>query len=56
MMCNFSQPLRSYKSYKNDKFNKYLAKARNICRAIDDLSLNEEDKKKLKKEIREIIK
>ena len=41
----------SYDSFKKRKFHKYKEKARNLFKCIDDLSLSDRDKLKLKDDI-----
>lgn len=45
----------SYKSHKNTVFNKYLAKTRVLKQGIKDNSLKEGDKKKLVRQMVEIL-
>ncbi len=53
--CRFTEPIRSYKSVKNETFNKYEAKFRNIRNNIRQNSLKESDKLKLKKRLIKIL-
>lgn len=45
----------SYKSYKNEQFNKKFQKAVNLLNSIDATSLKLEDKKRLKENIKELF-
>jgi len=45
----------AYKPYKNEQFNKKLAKARQLINSIDETSLKAEDKKILKQKIKELF-
>lgn len=44
-----------YSSYKNRFFNKYLEKARQFRNAVNQTSLKEADKTRLKKQIAKIL-
>jgi hypothetical protein len=45
----------SYKEYKAEKFEKTKTKVEQILKGIDQLSLKEEDKKKLIKQIKILV-
>jgi len=51
----YSYKVREYKPYKNEQFNKKLAKARSLINSIDETSLRPEDKKQLKNQIKELF-
>lgn len=53
---DYSEKVREYKPYKNEQFNKKLAKAKSLLNSIDDTSLKKEDKVKLKNQISELFK
>ena len=42
---------RSYKSVKNEKFNKIIQKADRLLQMIQESSLRDEDKKKIRKRL-----
>jgi len=55
-MCQDSnKELESYSSYKKRFFNKYKEKAKILFNGVDSLSLKDNDKVKLKKEILKIL-
>lgn len=51
----FDKEVEEYSSFKKRKFNKYLEKARMLFVGVDDLSLKPQDKKKLKKQIVDLL-
>ena len=55
MACSGTEPLRTYKSVKNETFNKYEAKVRNMRNNIRQNSLKDADKIKLKKRLIKIL-
>lgn len=55
IMPDYSEPLRSYKSYKNEQFNKKLEKMRQLINAVNETSLKADDKIKLKKQMQELF-
>lgn len=50
-----SETVPSYSSYKNDKFTRHLDKLKKQLRQIDDCSLKDDDKKKLKAKLIELL-
>ena len=56
MMPDYNTEPKSYKSYQNKFFNKYMEKARSLVKAIDSLSLKEKDKEILRNNIAYILK
>lgn len=47
MMPDCTEPLKTYKSYKSEKFNKLISRTKALKNAVNDSSLKEEDKKAL---------
>lgn len=55
MICTNETKAPSYRSYRNNKFKRYLDKARNLKNGIDSTSLKPKDKELIKKEIIRIL-
>lgn len=55
LMTMYDETPPSYKSYRAEKFNKTKEKVRLILSGIDQLSLREDDKKILIKEIKLLV-
>ncbi len=55
LMNGMGERPRSYKAVRNETFNKYEAKARNLVSNINQNSLNDDDKLKLKKKLIRIL-
>jgi DNA-binding transcriptional regulator GbsR (MarR family) len=51
----FTEKPPSYKSFKAEKFHKALERTRALVKSVHESSLKDEDKRKLLKEMREII-
>lgn len=51
----YDYPVREYKPYKNEQFNKKLAKARNLINSVNETSLKKEDKIILLAKIKDLI-
>lgn len=49
------RPVQKYSSYKNEQFNKKLAKAKSLIDSIESTSLKKEDKALLKAKIKEML-
>ena len=57
MLCpHYTEPVEKYSSYKKRFFNKYQVRAKALLTGINDLSLKNEDKQKLKKMLIQIFK
>lgn len=55
LIIDMSEPVKSYKSYKSEKFNKTKNRISQLLKGIDDLSLKKDDKDKLILEIKKIV-
>lgn len=51
---DLNAPIQTYKSYKAEKFEKYLQRQKALIRGVKDSSLKEEDKKLLIKKMIEL--
>lgn len=56
MLANDSSyPIQTYKSYKGEKFEKYIQKQKAVISGVNQSSLKQEDKKALLMKMRELI-
>jgi hypothetical protein len=56
MMCpDYKEKVPSYKSYSAEKFHKALERTRALVQSVNDSSLKDDDKRKLLKQMREVI-